>query len=39
MGKMRNTVLIGKRERMRPFGRPRCALQDNIKKDIKEIGC
>lgn len=31
--------LAGKPEGMRPFGRPRCGWDDNIKIDIKETEC
>jgi hypothetical protein len=29
---------VGKPERNRPLGRPRCRWVDNIKMDLKEIG-
>jgi hypothetical protein len=32
-------VLVGKPEEKRPLGRPRCRREDNIKMDLKEIGC
>jgi len=32
-------VLAGKREGKRPFGRPRCRWEDNIKMDLQEVGC
>jgi hypothetical protein len=32
-------VLVGKSERKRPLGRPRCRWEDNIKMDIQEAGC
>ena len=32
-------VLVGKPEGKRPLGRPRCRLEDNIKMDLKEVGC
>ena len=32
-------VLVGKRERKRPLGRPRCRWEDNIKMDLREVGC
>ena len=34
-------VLVGKSEgkRPRPIGRPRCRLEDNIKMDLRELGC
>jgi len=31
--------LIGKTGGKRPLGRPRCRWEDNIKIDLKEIGC
>jgi len=31
-------VLMGKPERKRPFGRPRCRWKDNIKVDLQEVG-
>jgi hypothetical protein len=31
-------ILIGKPEGNRPFGRPRCRWEDNIRMDHKEIG-
>jgi hypothetical protein len=31
-------LLVGKRERKRPLGRPRCRRVDNIKMDLREIG-
>jgi hypothetical protein len=30
--------LVGKPERRRPLGRPRCRLVDSIKIDLREIG-
>jgi hypothetical protein len=30
-------ILVGKTERKRPLGRPRCRWVDNIKMDLKEI--
>ena len=33
------SVLMGKRERMRPLGRPRRGWEDNIKMDIQGVGC
>jgi hypothetical protein len=41
MGEKRNTykILVGKPERKRPLGRPRCRWVDNIKMDLREIGC
>ena len=37
----RNTyrVLVGKPEGKRPLGRPRCRWEDNIKMDLREVGC
>ena len=32
-------VLVGKPEGMRPLGRPRRRWEDNIKMDLKELGC
>jgi len=32
-------ILVGKRERNRPFGRPGCRWEDNIKLNVIEIGC
>ena len=32
-------VLVGKPERMRPLGRPRRRLVDNIRTDLQEVGC
>jgi len=32
-------VLVGKPEGKRPFGRSRRGWEDNIKKDLQEIGC
>jgi len=31
-------VLVGKPEGKRPFGRPRCRWQDNIKMNLWEVG-
>ena len=31
-------VLVGKPERKRPLGRPRCKWEDNIKMDLQEEG-
>jgi hypothetical protein len=33
------TVLVGKPEGKRPLGRPRRRWEDNIKADLKEVGC
>ena len=32
-------VLVGKPESKRPFGRPRRRWEDNIKMDLREVGC
>ena len=32
-------VLVGKPEAKRPFERPRCRWEDNIKMDLEEVGC
>ena len=32
-------VLVGKPERRRPLGRPRRRWVDNIRMDLKEVGC
>jgi len=32
-------ILVGKPKRKRPLGRPRLRLDDNIKMDLKEMGC
>jgi len=32
-------VLVGKPEGKRPLGRPRHRWEDNIKKDLQEVGC
>jgi hypothetical protein len=39
MGEKRNTyrLLVGKLERKRPLGRPRCRWVDNIKMDLGEV--
>ena len=41
MGKGRGVygVLVGKPERKRPLGRPRCRWEDNIKMDMQEVQC
>ena len=38
---MRNAyrVLVGKPEGKRPLGRPGCRLKDDIKMDLREVGC
>jgi hypothetical protein len=40
MGRKRNTYrfLIGKSEGKRPLVRPRCRWEDNVKRDLREIG-
>jgi hypothetical protein len=40
MGEKRNAyrILVGKPEGKRLVGRPRCRWEDNIKKDLREIG-
>ena len=32
-------VLVGRPEGKRPLGRPRLTWEDNIKKDLQEVGC
>jgi hypothetical protein len=32
-------VLLGKPEGKRPLGKPRRRLEDNIRMDLREIGC
>jgi hypothetical protein len=41
MGERRSIyrVLVGKPEGKRPLGRSRRTWEDNIKKDIEEMGC
>jgi hypothetical protein len=41
MSKIRNAyrILVGKPEGRRPLGRPRRRWMDNIKMDLREIGC
>jgi hypothetical protein len=41
MGKRRAlySVLVGKPEGKRYFGRPRLRWEDNIKMDLQEVGC
>jgi hypothetical protein len=40
MGEKRNSyrIVVGKPERKRPLGRPRCRWVNNIKMDLGEIG-
>ena len=41
IGKKRGVyrVLVGKPEGKRPFGRPRHRWEDNIRMDLREVGC
>jgi hypothetical protein len=41
MGERRGAyrALVGKSEGRRPFGRPRRRWEDNIKMDLREVGC
>jgi hypothetical protein len=41
MGERRGVhrVLVGKPEGKRPLGRPRRGWEDNIKMDLREVGC
>jgi hypothetical protein len=41
MGPRRNAyrILVGNPEGKRPLGRPRSRRMDNIKMDLREIGC
>jgi len=32
-------LLVGKPERRRPLGRPRRRWEDNIRMDLREVGC
>ena len=32
-------VLLGKPEGRRPLGRPRCRWEDNIRMDLRDVGC
>jgi len=32
-------VLVGKPERKRPLGRPRCRWKNNITMDLQKVGC
>jgi hypothetical protein len=36
---MHTNILVGKPEVKRPLGRPRHRWEDNIDKDLEEIGC
>jgi hypothetical protein len=40
MGERRGVywAFVGKPERKRPFGRPRCRWENNIKMDLQEVG-
>jgi hypothetical protein len=40
-GEKRNAcrILVGKPEGKRPLGRTRCRWMDNIKMDLRDIGC
>jgi hypothetical protein len=40
-GEKRNVyrILVGRPEAKRPIGRPRRRWQDNIRMDLREIGC
>jgi hypothetical protein len=38
-GRVVNRVLVGKPEGRRPLGRPRRRWEDNIKMDLREVGC
>jgi hypothetical protein len=39
MGEKRNPyrILVGKLERKRPLGKPKCRWEDNIRMDLREI--
>jgi hypothetical protein len=41
MGERRGVyrVLVGKPEIKRPLRRPKCMWEDNIKRDLQEVGC
>ena len=39
MEQSRNAYRVGKPEGKRPLGRPRRRWEDNIKMDLKEVGC
>ena len=32
-------ILVGKPEGKRPLGRPRCRWEDNVKMDLRKVGC
>ena len=38
-GRVVYRVLVGKPEGKRPLGKPRRRWEDNIKKDLQEVGC
>ena len=38
-GRVARIQVMGKPEGKRPFGRPRCRWEDNIKVDLQEVGC
>jgi hypothetical protein len=40
VGEMRNAyrIFVGKPEGNRPLGRPRCRWEDNIRRNLREIG-
>jgi hypothetical protein len=38
-GRVIYRVLVGKLKGKRPLGRPRHRWEDNIKKDLQEVGC
>jgi hypothetical protein len=37
-GREVHRVLVGKPEGKRPLGRPRCRWEDNIKRDLQQVG-
>jgi hypothetical protein len=39
MGRSEYRILVGKPEGKRPVGRPRRSLEDNVKVDVREMGC
>ena len=39
MGGEEGRVQVGKPEGKRPLGRPRCRWKNNIKMDLREVGC